>query len=151
MCLRGARSSIHHPATSLHTMDLACHEGQVSKARSSTWLVGIRGKICLAASWTWVMVADRGIPKRAPNARYPNLVGRYPNTYCRQYPNPVSPLPNLSTGTSVPEPRRGIPEPSRAAPEPRRAVPEPRRGEPEPCRQLPESWRPTRPWRIMQA
>ena len=33
-----------------------------------------------------LMVADRGIPKRAPDARYPNLVGRYPN--------PVGPLPN---------------------------------------------------------
>jgi len=29
MRLRGARSSIHHPATSPDTMDLACHEGQV--------------------------------------------------------------------------------------------------------------------------
>ena len=29
MCLRGASSSIHHPATSPDTMDLACYEGQV--------------------------------------------------------------------------------------------------------------------------
>jgi len=29
MCLRGARSSIHHPTTSLDTMDLACHESWV--------------------------------------------------------------------------------------------------------------------------
>jgi len=27
-----------------------------------------------------LMVAGRGIPKRAPDARYPNLVGLYPNT-----------------------------------------------------------------------
>ena len=29
MCLGGARSSIHHPATSPDTMDLACYEGLV--------------------------------------------------------------------------------------------------------------------------
>ena len=29
MCLRGARSSIHHPITSIDTMDLACQEGRV--------------------------------------------------------------------------------------------------------------------------
>ena len=29
MCLRGARSSIHHPAVSTNIMDLACHEGRV--------------------------------------------------------------------------------------------------------------------------
>jgi len=29
MCLPGARSSIHHPATSPDAMDLACHKGQV--------------------------------------------------------------------------------------------------------------------------
>ena len=33
-----------------------------------------------------LMVADRGIPKRAPDARYPILVGRFLN--------PVGPLPN---------------------------------------------------------
>ena len=33
-----------------------------------------------------LMVADRGIPKRAPDARYPNLVDGYSN--------PVGPLPN---------------------------------------------------------
>ena len=40
----------------------------------------------LMGSVSYFMVADRGIPKRAPEARYPNLVGRYPN--------PVGPLPN---------------------------------------------------------
>ena len=40
----------------------------------------------LMGSVSYFTVADRGIPKRAPDARYPNLVGRYPN--------PVGPLPN---------------------------------------------------------
>ena len=40
----------------------------------------------LMGSVSYFMVADRGIPKRAPEARYPNLVSRYPN--------PVGPLPN---------------------------------------------------------
>ena len=40
----------------------------------------------LMGSVSYFMVADRGIPKRAPEARYPNLVGRYRN--------PVGPLPN---------------------------------------------------------
>jgi len=29
MCLRAARSSVHHPATSPDTMDLACHKGLI--------------------------------------------------------------------------------------------------------------------------
>ena len=34
MCLRGARSSIHHPAVSTNIMDLACHEGRVPLHRT---------------------------------------------------------------------------------------------------------------------
>ena len=40
------------------------------------WLTTARGNSYQPV----LMVADRGIPKRAPDARYPNLVGRYPNT-----------------------------------------------------------------------
>jgi len=72
------------------------------------------------------MVADRGIPKRAPDARYSNLVVRYPITVD-------------STGTC-----RTTPKLCRSTPEPCRSALEPRRGKPEP-------WRPTRPWRIMPA
>ena len=44
------------------------------------------------------MVADRGIPKRAPDTRYPKLVGQYPKLvgqYPKLYPNIVGQCPNL--------------------------------------------------------
>ena len=44
------------------------------------------------------MVADRGNPKRAPDARYPMHVGQYP-MHVGQYPNLVGKYPNLVAGT----------------------------------------------------
>jgi len=44
------------------------------------------------------MVADRGIPKRAPYTRYPKLVGRYPKLV-GQYPNLVGRYPNTVVST----------------------------------------------------
>lgn len=65
------------------------------------------------------MVAGRGIPKRAPDARYLNLVGQYPNTVSPplnlvgSLPKLVGPSPNLAGQypnlVRVLEPRWGVP------------------------------------------
>ena len=62
MCLRGARSSIHHPTTSPHTMDLASHEGRVPLHWTEPTYIQIKWRyICIS---TWLIEFTPGKKKK---------------------------------------------------------------------------------------
>ena len=87
--------------------------------QSRTRLLGRRTLRPQAAKQVLSMVADKGNPKRAPDARYPMHVGQYP-MHVGQYPMYVGSTRALS---AIPEPCRPVPDPCRPVPEPCRQYP----------------------------